>query len=152
MRAVAFEGAKGLVLLGDRALVLLRDEGVPWAGMWDLPGGGREGAESPWETLGREVEEEVGLGIDGAEVLWRHRGESAVRPGAVVWFFVLRLGEGAVRELLFGEEGTAWALMAPAKVMGLERLVPAHRPRLERYLALAGAWGRPVAEEAWDAV
>jgi len=149
---MAFTGAKGLVLLGDRALVLLRDQGVRWPGMWDLPGGGREGAEAPWETLRREVEEEVGLEIDGAEVLWRHRGESAVEPGTAVWFFVLRLGEGAVRELLFGDEGQAWALMAPGKVAGLERPLPAHRVRLERYLALAGAWGAAVAEADWDAV
>lgn len=146
---MAFTGAKGLVLLGDRALVLLRDQGVPWAGMWDLPGGGREGEEAPWETLRREVEEEVGLEIDGAEVLWRHRGESAVEPGTAVWFFVVRLGEGAVRELLFGDEGQAWALMAPGKVLGLERLVPAHRARMARYLALAGDWGR-VVEGEWD--
>lgn len=31
--------------------------------MWNLPGGGVEDSESPWEAVIREVEEEVGLSV-----------------------------------------------------------------------------------------
>ncbi|KAA9006064.1 NUDIX domain-containing protein [Histidinibacterium aquaticum] len=138
-----FNGSKVALFLGPRLLVFLRDRdpGIDWPGAWDLPGGGREGAESPWETLLREVEEEAGLDLRPAEVLWRERSEGLRGP---VWFWVARLPEEALRGLLFGEEGSAWALMTPERVLRLEGLVPHHRARLERYRALAGAWGAPV--------
>ena len=44
-----FEGAKIAVIVGERVLALLRDDraDLPWPGHWDLPGGGREGGETP---------------------------------------------------------------------------------------------------------
>lgn len=42
---MAFGGAKIALYLGDRLIVILRDdhEWLPFAVCWDLPGGGREG-------------------------------------------------------------------------------------------------------------
>src|SRR4028119_1117133 len=64
-RSSDFHGAKGVVLVGDRLLALLRDDhpGLPWAGWWDLPGGGREAREAPAETFAREAREERGRDI-----------------------------------------------------------------------------------------
>jgi len=58
-----FVGAKAALICGDRVLTYLRDDkpGLPWRGMWDLPGGGREGDETAEACLLREVEEEFGL-------------------------------------------------------------------------------------------
>ncbi len=44
-----FGGAKLALYLGDALAVLLRDAtpDLIWAGYWDLPGGGREGSETP---------------------------------------------------------------------------------------------------------
>ena len=36
-------------------------ENIPWPNMWELPGGGREGDESPFECVAREVFEELGI-------------------------------------------------------------------------------------------
>lgn len=49
-------GAKGAFFVGDRMPTLLRDDitGIDWPNHWDLPGGGRDGAESPqhcWALL-----------------------------------------------------------------------------------------------------
>ena len=41
----------------DRVLLCLRDD----LNIWNLPGGGVELGESPWEAVVREVEEETGL-------------------------------------------------------------------------------------------
>ena len=43
-----FVGAKVALLCGDRILTYQRDTrpGLPWPGLWDLPGGGREMSES----------------------------------------------------------------------------------------------------------
>ena len=52
-----FLGAKLAILVGDRIITILRDDipTIPWPGHWDLPGGAREGAETPEETVLREL-------------------------------------------------------------------------------------------------
>ena len=44
-----FHGVKVAVLVGDKLLMHLRDDkpGLFNANMWDFPGGGREGNETP---------------------------------------------------------------------------------------------------------
>ena len=148
----SFSGSKVALFLGERLLVQLRDNrpDVAWAGHWDLPGGGRDGTETPWETLSREVDEEVGLAMEEAEVLWRMQSTSGDKPDAIVWFYVARMPADKVGEVLFGDEGEAWALMAPDRFMGLTPVVPYFPARLSRYLELAGGWGAPVAPADWD--
>jgi 8-oxo-dGTP pyrophosphatase MutT (NUDIX family) len=61
-----FTGAK-IALLSEGSLIAYKRDmkpGIPFAGMWDLPGGGREGGESPVECAIRETREEFGLSID----------------------------------------------------------------------------------------
>jgi len=60
------------LFLGDRLVTLLRDDkpGLAWAGMWDLPGGGREGDEGPLACACRETREEVGIDPTGLAPLW----------------------------------------------------------------------------------
>jgi 8-oxo-dGTP diphosphatase len=130
-----FHGAKAAILLGDRLLALLRDDvpTIPWPGQWDLPGGGREGAESPWETLAREVGEEVGLSLEEAERLW-------ARPFGVPagWFFVLRLPAHRARDIRLGSEGQGWALLSPARFATSARAVLPLRTRLALALGELG--------------
>lgn len=70
----AFDGAKVAIVADGHVVALLRDErpGLPWAGFWDLPGGGREGRESPLACMRRETAEETGLIVPRGRV--RHRG------------------------------------------------------------------------------
>ena len=44
-----FIGAKLALFLGDHLVIILRDNipNIPWPGRLDLPGGAREGNESP---------------------------------------------------------------------------------------------------------
>ena len=46
-----FTGCKIALFCGNRLLTILRDDkaSIPWPNMWELPGGGREGDESPFE-------------------------------------------------------------------------------------------------------
>ena len=54
-----FQGCKIALFCRDKLLTILRDdkENIPWPNMWELPGGGREGNESPFECAAREVYE-----------------------------------------------------------------------------------------------
>ena len=58
-----FTGCKIALICGDKVLTILRDDkdDIPCPNMWELPGGGREGNESPFECAAREVYEELGI-------------------------------------------------------------------------------------------
>jgi len=60
-----------LIRLSDDALLLsTRPEGKAYAGFWEFPGGKIEAGETVEEALRRELQEELGITIDGAEV-WK---------------------------------------------------------------------------------
>lgn len=108
-----FTGAKAALLCGDRILVYLRDDrpGLPWRGLWDLPGGGREGAESPAACLLRELAEEFGLHLPESRLYWRREMASMQDPAAQSWFFAGWLGADEVAAIRFGDEGQEWRMM-----------------------------------------
>src|SRR3546814_18606002 len=49
MHQTGFSGAKIALTCGQRLVAYQRDvkPAIPWPGLWDLPGGGREGGETP---------------------------------------------------------------------------------------------------------
>ena len=69
-RPVEIDVAAG-VLLDDRgrALISQRPAGKHEAGSWEFPGGKIRSSESPFEALGRELREELGIRIVEAEFL-----------------------------------------------------------------------------------
>jgi 8-oxo-dGTP diphosphatase len=65
------EVAVGILIREDDAMLLsTRPEGKPYAGYWEFPGGKLETGESVEQALRRELHEELGITIAGAEV-WR---------------------------------------------------------------------------------
>lgn len=65
------EVAVGILIRGDGALLLSsRPEGKPYAGYWEFPGGKLEAGETVAQALRRELIEELGVTIAGAEV-WK---------------------------------------------------------------------------------
>jgi len=57
----------------DRILLLLRDDvpTIKYPNQWDLPGGGAEAGETPAETIVREMQEELGIGLADFELFER---------------------------------------------------------------------------------
>ncbi len=131
-----FVGAKAAVLIDGNLLCLLRDDrpDVAFPGMWDFPGGGREGDETGFQTLTREMEEEVGLDARAGHVHWQWYGPSAHVAGQMSWFYVLELPTGAARDVLMGDEGDAWMLMTPARFLSLDDAVPSMQARLRLWM------------------
>lgn len=126
-----WRGAKVALFLGPRLLITLRDDlpGLPWAGHWDFPGGGREGDESPEGCVIRETFEEVGLRLDASDL----RGGRQHASGGTNWFFVAHLPDCAAA-VRFGDEGQTWDLVAPTAYLRLPRRIPHLADLLADYL------------------
>ena len=127
-----FEGAKLILFLGADLLVLRRDHtpGIPWPGYLDLPGGGREGAESAEDCVLRETREEVGLTLEPADLTWRR----FYTEPRCVWFFAAWLPAERVRGVRFGGEGTGWCLMTPEDFAAHEEAIPHFAERVRAVL------------------
>ena len=116
--------------------------GIPWPAFWDLPGGGREGTESPVECVLRETHEEFGLHPIGRRsgVFSRGAGCAGGRERSVGSspriFRPPQQGKCAS-----GREGQCWRMVKPAAYhRHLRRRSPSEGPsrRLPR-MARAGA-------------
>ena len=140
-----FHGAKLAILCHDRIVTILRDDlpSIPWPGQWDLPGGGREGDETPEACVLRELHEELGLILTPADLHWSI--DSLTGTNDRIWFFVSEQPGFQVETVCFGSEGQAWRLADIDWFMAEPKVILRHRERLQNYLDLkgktrAGAW------------
>lgn len=63
-------GVVGVLVRGDRLLLIQRSNNVRAGGMWCFPGGEIESGESADQAIVREFREEVGLEVTAHEKLW----------------------------------------------------------------------------------
>lgn len=125
-----FSGAKVVILSSDRLVTLKRDDdpGIPWPGLWDLPGGGREGAETAEACVIRETREETGLVLSPDRIVHRARyGDRA--------FFGAEWPGLTEADLRLGDEGQALVLMPVTEFLLRSDAIPPLRDRLARFLA-----------------
>jgi len=130
---MAFSGAKLALFLGAELLVILRDDrpDIPYPGHWDLPGGGREGQETPEACALRETREEVGLELRPSDLVWsRHYW----RPRGLVWFFAAHLPKAASDTITFGSEGQGWRFMSPEEYCAHPLAVPHFAEQVRHYM------------------
>lgn len=128
-----FIGAKLALFLGDRLVTILRDNtpDIPWPGRLDLPGGGREGLETPQACVLRETHEELGLTVTLRDLRWGQRFIGSAGP---VWFFAAHLHKTRAQDVVFGNEGQGWRLMTPAAYLADPLAIPHFQDRLRLYL------------------
>ena len=138
-----FGGAKIAAILGVALLVYARDDiaEIPFPGMLDLPGGGREGSETPAECVTRELFEEFGVAL-AVERLHYHRAYALADDTTISHFFAAHLTEAEVANVRFGDEGQDWALMPMADFIADADAVPRLREWLGHYLAADAAIAR----------
>ena len=131
-----FTGCKIALFCGDKLLIILRDDKptIPWPNMWELPGGGREGDESPFECAAREVYEEVGIHLNEGCLLWSKVYPSMLFEGRQSVFMVGQLSQDQFDNITFGDEGQAYKLMSIEEFLNSKQAVPQFQGRLRDYL------------------
>jgi 8-oxo-dGTP diphosphatase len=137
-----FGGAKLAILTGGHMLAILRDDkpDIPFPGLWDLPGGGREGGESPEDCALRETREELGLVLPASALVWRRR-YPRWRGSGWSWFFAAEVPGFDPGAVVFGDEGQGWRLMPVAEFSAGRGAIPHLAERLGDYLELRGRLG-----------
>lgn len=133
---LAFSGAKVMLFIGGQLLVMRRDDipTIPYPNCLDFPGGGREDGETPEATAIRETQEEFGLLLAETQLQFLNL---RARPNGqgFGWFFVAQLPEGAEKDVVFGDEGQGWDLIAPQAYADHPDAVPYHAELARAYLA-----------------
>ena len=131
-----FTGSKIALICGDKVLTILRDDkdDIPCPNMWELPGGGREGNESPFECAAREVYEELGIHLNEDCLLWSEVYPSMLYEGRQSVFMVGQLSQDQFDSITFGDEGQAYKLMSIEEFLKSKQAVPQLQGRLRDYL------------------
>lgn len=136
MKGADFHGAKLALLHQGQVLTYLRDNftHIPFPGHWDLPGGGREGEESPQACVLRETFEEFGLTLGEDRLIWARAFPWTHRPDRRVWFFGGHLTTAEIAAIRFGSEGQHWKMMDIAEYIAHPLAVPDLKLRLQIWL------------------
>ena len=131
-----FTGCKIALFCGDKLLTILRDDksNIPYPNTWELPGGGREGDESPFECVVREVYEELGIHLIEECLPWSKVYLSMLFEGKESVFLVGQLTQDQFDSIVFGDEGQGYKLMSTEEFLGSDKVVPQLQDRVRDYL------------------
>ena len=131
-----FTGCKIALFCGDKLLTILRDDksNIPYPNTWELPGGGREGDESPFECVAREVYEELGIHLTEDCLLCSKVYPSMLFEGKESVFLVGKLAQEQFDKIVFGDEGQGYNLMSVEEFLGSDKVVPQLQDRVREYV------------------
>ena len=131
-----FTGCKIALFCEDRILTILRDDkpSIPWPNMWELPGGGREGEETPFECVQREVFEELGLKLKEVDIFWAKEYQGMLDPDKTSIFMVGTITQEECASIVFGDEGQAYQMMDVSQFLAAAKVIPQLQSRLRDYL------------------
>ena len=131
-----FTGCKIALICEGQILTILRDdkEDIPWPNMWELPGGGREGNETPFECVAREVYEELSIQLSKADVIWFQIYPSMLDGNKKSVFLVGRLTQEQFESIIFGDEGQGYKLVSFGEFLTSDRVVSQLQERVRDYV------------------
>lgn len=134
-----FTESKIALICGDKVLTILRDDkdDIPCPNMWELPGGGREGDESPFECVAREVYEELEIHLNEDCLLWSKVYPSMLFADKQSVFLVGKLTQEQFDQIVFGDEGQGYQLMNIEEFLSSSQVVPQLQERLKDYLKVS---------------
>ncbi len=133
---LTFQGVKVALVNNGKVLTILRDNkpNIPYPNMWDLAGGGRENDESPYETMRREVMEELNIDIPESSVEWVKYYESVTKPGKNSVFMVANISNLQLENVEFGEEGQGYKMVSFKEFLEDRDVIEQLKKRFSDYL------------------
>ncbi len=131
-----FTGCKIALICDGRILTILRDDKptIPWPNLWELPGGGREGDESPFECVAREVYEELSIQLSKDDIVWSWIYPSMLDENKNSVFLVGKLTQEQFDSIVFGDEGQGYKLVRLEEFLASDRVVPQLQERVRDYV------------------
>ena len=131
-----FTGCKIALICDGRILTILRDDKptIPWPNLWELPGGGREGDESPFECAAREVYEELSIQLLKDDIVWSWIYPSMLDENKNSVFLVGELTQEQFNSIVFGDEGQGYKLVRLEEFLASDRVVPQLQERVRDYV------------------
>lgn len=130
-----FHGVKGLVFIGDKILTYRRDTNTKSFPLHiDLPGGGKEEGESPFDTFKRETKEEFGIEINSDNVKYAKQYMSAMDATKESYFIVAN-SNAKENDIIFGDEGLEPMLITPDEYLKLNDAIKRQQDKVVDYLA-----------------
>ena len=131
-----YTGCKIALICDGRILTILRDDKptIPWPNLWELPGGGREGDESPFECVAREVYEELSIQLLKDDIVWSWIYPSMLDENKNSVFLVGQLTKEQFDSIVFGDEGQSFKLMNIEEFLTLDQVVPKLQERVRDYV------------------
>ncbi|HEM6116681.1 NUDIX hydrolase [Streptococcus pluranimalium] len=138
-----FSGAKIALLKDDQILSILRDDipTIPFPNTWDLPGGGREGEETPFDCVQREVFEELGITISKDSISWVKVYPGMIDPSKDSIFMVGEISQDQIDQIVFGDEGQGWKMMPITDFLKDDQVYGSLKERLRDWMELTDEKG-----------
>lgn len=135
-----FSGSKIALFCEGKILTSLRDDfpELPYAGYWDLPGGGRENDETPFECLAREVMEELNIVLTKKNIDWIKTYQGVLNPKKLSVFMAGHISKVDFDNIVLGDEGQTYKLMSVAGFLTENQVIPQLQERLRDYLEEKG--------------
>jgi len=135
-----FHGVKVALFVGEMLLLHLRDNtpGLFNANMWDFPGGGREGDETPEQCAVREVREELGIMLMPESFVWSREYPSQKDRNKCAYFMVACVPESAAQSVVL-TEGQTWGLFDQEAFFTKDDVIPVLKERFQDYLDSKGS-------------
>jgi len=130
-----FTASKLAYIVDGKLLVYLRDDftHIPFPGMWDFPGGLREGDETAEQCVLRELEEEFAIRLDESRLIYKKIGVNYNNTGNS-YFFVAEGKQEEVDKIFFSDEGQHWQLMSIAEFLDHPLAIDRLKNRLRDFL------------------
>lgn len=131
-----YTGCKIALICDGRILTILRDDKptIPWPNLWELPGGGREGDESPFECAAREVYEELKIQLSKDDIVWSWIYPSMLDENKNSVFLVGKLTQEQFDSIIFGDEGQSYKLVSIEEFLTSDRVVPQLQERVRDFV------------------
>ncbi len=130
-----YHGAKALIYIDGKIIVIRRDNNtIHYPLLVDIPGGRREEGESPFDTLKREVFEELGITLVPEDIIFSKRYPSVINPEVEAYMMATRPLHITEDTIQFGNEGLEYFLITPHEYASLNDGVKPHQERVKEYL------------------